>query len=314
MVGCRLGGGEDGGSERGCGRPWPASECHAGTERVCFLVFSFVFGCNHHIAEVFWPISANLLYALPFPPPFLQDDLFTSAGEQRAATLLAFLGTSPSPILVRHVFTGSPSAARATLRLAVAPVQGEFSRETAAGGRLHADRGAAATVAAAALANTTRRLESWQPLEGLESLEKLFRSAAGAAALGVVLGIEARQEYTHGAAFEAESVLGPLLGGLSCVLPLNEHLRVAQETAGATPFSSRSTLGNQAAQRSSEEAWSEVPVTHRLAKLLAELKSAGPRVRNALVHQYNASFEAKARNRQSFVALVEAALVKVYGV
>lgn len=213
--------------------------------------------------------------------------------------------------MVRHVFAANPSAARATLRLVVAPVKGELSREPAAGGRLSADHGVAAKAAAAAMVNTTRRLESWQPLEGLGSLEGLFRSAAGAAALGVVLGLEARQEYAHGAAFEAESVLGPLLGGLPCALSLNDHLRVAQEAAGATPLSSRSTLGNQLAQRAAEETWRKVPVAHRLAKLLAELKSAGPRARNALVHQYNASFETKARNRQSFVALVEAALVKV---
>lgn len=221
--------------------------------------------------------------------------------------LLAFLDTSPSPIMTRHVFARNPSAARATLRLAVAPAKGELSRETTAGGQLRANHGAAAVGV-----NTTRRLESWQPLEGLESLEGLFRSAAGAAALGVVLGLEAQQDYAHGAAFEAESVLGPLLGGLPCALSLNDHLRVAQETAGANPVSSPSTLGNQWAERSSEEAWKKVPTAYRLAKLLAELKSAGPRARNALVHQYNASFEAKARNRQSFVALVEAALVKVW--
>lgn len=108
--------------------------------------------------------------------------------------------------------------------------------------------------AATASANTARRLESWQPLEGLESLERLFRSAAGAAALAVVLGLEARQGYAHGAEFEAESVLAPLLGGLSCVLSLNEHLRAAQETAGASPSSSGSLLGNQLAQQREEEA------------------------------------------------------------
>lgn len=225
--------------------------------------------------------------------------------------LLAFLVTTPSPIMVRHVFVGNPSAARATLRLAVAPVKREHSSGTASGGRLRADGGAAATVTAAAMANTTRRLESWQPLEGLGSLEGLFRSAAGAAALAVVLGLEARQQHPFGAAFEAESVLGPLLGGLPCVFSLNEHLRVAQESAGAGPFSPPSTVGNQLAQRASEEAWRKVPVAHRLAKLLVELKRAGPRARNALVHQYNASYQAKSRNRESFVALVEAALVKV---
>lgn len=52
-------------------------------------------------------------------------------------------------------------------------------------------------------------------------------------------------------------------------------------------------------------------MAHRLAKLHAGLKSADPRARNALIHQYNTSFETNARNRQSFVALVEAALVKV---
>lgn len=265
--------------------------------------------------EVPQPASSNMLSSplcSSLPPLSTQDDLFTSAEEQRATILLALLATSPSPIMVRHIFAANPSAARAALRLAVAPVKKELSRESAAGGQLRTGRGAAAPAAAAAAsAITTRRLESWQPLEGLESLEGLFRSAAGAAALGVVLGLEARQDYAHGAAFEAESVLGPLLGGLPCVLSLNEHLRVAQETAGATPFSSTPTLGNQLAQRSAEEAWRKVPVAHRLAKLLPELRRAGPRARNALVHQYNASFEAKTRNRQSFVALVEAALVKV---
>ena len=256
-----------------------------------------------------WSIFPNRVLPAPL---HLQDDLFTSAEEQRATTLLAFLGTSPSPMMVRHVFAGNPSAARATLRLVVAPVKGELSREQTAGGRLRADHGAAAaTVATAAMARTTLRLESSQPLEGLGSLEGLFRSAAGAAALGVVLGLEAQQEYAHGAAFEADSVLGPLLGGLPCVLSLNEHIRVAQAAAGATPFSSRPMLGNLLVQREAEETWAKVPVAHRLAKLLAEVKSAGPRARNALVHQYNASFEAMARNRQSFVALVEATLVKV---
>ena len=245
------------------------------------------------------------------PVQYLQPDLFTSAEEQRATVLLAFLSTTPSPVMVRHVFTGNPSAARAALRVAVAPVKAELSPGTAAGGRLRPDRGRAATAAAAAISNTTRRLESWQPLEGLESLERLFRSTAGAAALAVVLGLEARHEQPYGAAFEADSVLGPLLGGLPCVLSLNEHLQLAHESAGVSRVAASSTLGNQLAELAAEEAWRKVPVAHRLAKLLAELRSAGPRARNALVHQFNASFEAKTRNRQSFVALVEAALVKV---
>lgn len=136
----------------------------------------------------------------------------------------------------------NPSAARAALRLAVAPVNGG------------AARGTPAEATATAWANTARRLEAWQPLEGLEDLERLLRSPAGAVALAVVLGIEARQEYAYGAAFEAESTLAPLLGGLSCVLSLNEHLRAAQETAGASPSSSGSSLGNRWAQQMEEEA------------------------------------------------------------
>lgn len=253
-----------------------------------------------------------------------QDDLFTSAEDQRAALLLAFLGTSPSPLMVRRVFSGKPSAAKAALKLAVSPVLKEREAPTTTArrapppipARVHASTAAVAAAmtaaaSAAAVAATTARLESWQPLEGLESLEGLFRSAAGAAALAVVLGLEARQDYAHGAALEAESVLRPLLGGLSCVLSLSEHLRAAQEFAGSRPSSSRPTLGNQLALHLEEEAWRRVPVAHRLATLLADAKIAGPRGRNALIHKHNSSFDMKARNRQSFVALVEAALVKV---
>lgn len=143
--------------------------------------------------------------------------------------------------MVRRVFLKNPSAACATLRLAVEPVNGGAARGAAAAG-------------ATAWADTSRRLESWQPLEGLESLERLLRSAAGAAALAVVLGLEARQEYAHGAELEAKSALAPLLGGLSCVLSLNEHLRAAHETAGASPSSSGSSLGNQLARQREEEA------------------------------------------------------------
>lgn len=174
--------------------------------------------------------------------PNIQDNLFTSAEEQRGDLLLAFLGTSPSPVMVRRVFLANPLPARAALRLAIAPVNGE------------AARGTPAEATTTAWANTARRLESWQPLEGLEGLERLLRSAAGAAALAAVLGIEARQEYAHGAEFEAESTLAPLLGGLSCVLPLHEHLRAAQETAEASPSLSGSSLGNQLAQQMEEEA------------------------------------------------------------
>ncbi|CAM9936186.1 unnamed protein product, partial [Ectocarpus sp. 12 AP-2014] len=245
----------------------------------------------------------------------MQDDIFSSADEQGGALLLAFLGTSPSPLMVRHVFLGNPSAARTSLRLAVAvlsEVRGEAAppRAQVPAGR-RGTRATAAPANAAAWADTAQRLEAWQPLEGLESLERLLRSAAGAAALAAVLGLDARQEYAHGAEFEAESVLGPLLGGLSCVLTLNEHLRAAQENAGVNPYSSGSpSLGNQMAQQLEEEAWKRVPAAHRLARRLADLRKPGPRARNAAVHEFNASVETAARNRQSFVALVEGALVK----
>ncbi|CAM9366400.1 unnamed protein product [Ectocarpus sp. 6 AP-2014] len=245
----------------------------------------------------------------------MQNDLFSSADEQGGALLLAFLGTSPSPLMVRHVFLGNPSAARASLRLAVAvlsEVRGEApppGAQVPAGRR--GTRATAASANATAWADTARRLEAWQPLEGLESLERLLRSAAGAAALVAVLGLEARREYAHGAEFEAESVLGSLLGGLSCVLTLNEHLRAAQEIAGANPYSSGSpSLGNQTTQQLEEEAWKRVPAAHKLARRLAVLRKPGPRARNAAVHEFNASVEMAARNRQSFVALVEGALVK----
>ncbi len=195
---------------------------------------------------------------VPQPPipetPNRQDDLFTSAEEQRAALLLAFLGTSPSPLMVRRVFTSQPSAARAALRLALAPLTGGAATggSAASGGRTPAARRGAQAGAAAA-ADTTRRLEAWQPLEGLEGLEGLFRSAAGASALAVVLGLEARQDYAHGKELEAESVLAPLLGGLPCVLTLNEHLRVAQESVGLSSSSPGSSLGNQLAQQRADE-------------------------------------------------------------
>ena len=166
--------------------------------------------------------------------------------------------------MVRHVISGQPSAARAALRLAVAPVNGGTAATgPAAGGRTPPPaararrRGAAraeeAAAAAAAAVGTTRRLEAWHPLEGLESLEGLFRSAAGASALAAVLGIEARREYAHGKELEAESVLGPLLGGLPCVLSLSEHLLAAQESVGVSSSSSGSALGNQLAQQRAEE-------------------------------------------------------------
>ncbi|CAN0562679.1 unnamed protein product, partial [Ectocarpus sp. 12 AP-2014] len=92
--------------------------------------------------------------------------------------LLAFLGTSPSPLMVRHVFLGNPSAARASLRLAVAvlsEVRGEAAppRAHVPAGR-RGTRATAAPANAAAWADTAQRLEAWQPLEGLESLERLL--------------------------------------------------------------------------------------------------------------------------------------------
>ena len=59
------------------------------------------------------------------------------------------------------------------------------------------------------------------------------------------------------------------------------------------------------------QAWNKVPAAHRLAKQLAEIKSGGPRGQRALSHNYDSSFDMKARNRQAFVGLIEAALVKV---
>lgn len=188
--------------------------------------------------------------------------------------------------MVRHVISGQPSAARAALRLAVAPVNGGTAATgPAAGGRTPPPaararrRGAAraeeAAAAAAAAVGTTRRLEAWHPLEGLESLEGLFRSAAGASALAAVLGIEARREYAHGKELEAESVLGPLLGGLPCVLSLSEHLLAAQESVGVSSSSSGSALGNQLAQQRAEEVSQAARVTKKLVCFAHQDNQAG---------------------------------------
>lgn len=121
---------------------------------------------------------------LPTPSPpqnTKQDDIFTTAEHSRATILLAFLRTSPDPAMVRSVFLKTPNAGRAALRLAVEPL-----RVPTEGATRHAVAAAAARTAAGA----TWRLESWQPLSGLESLVHLLNSSAGAAALAVTLGLE----------------------------------------------------------------------------------------------------------------------------
>lgn len=155
---------------------------------------------------------------------------------------------------------------------------------------------------AAAAADTTMRLESWQPLAGLESLEAVLRSVAGSTALVVTLGLEARKIYAHGAQFEGESCLTPLLAALPCVLSITAHIRAAGETAGAVPAGGGGDGG----------VLKQVPVAHQLAKMVAELTNPGSaRGRNAAVHQFNSFMDMVGRNRQSFVLLVEYALVKV---
>lgn len=135
--------------------------------------------------------------------------------------------------MVRRVFLQNPSAARATLRLALAPLRVNKATHAAAVSRgvlVAAPFSTAAEQPAASEA--IRRLEAWNPLEGLETLDVLLRSTAGSAALVVTLGIEARDTSCgHGAQFEADSCLGPLLGALGCVLPIRAHLEAAREQA-----------------------------------------------------------------------------------
>lgn len=132
-----------------------------------FLSIFFVFNCTqscHHAVPT-----------LPFANE--QEDLFTTADQARATIILAFLRTSPHPTMVRRVFRQSPKAGLAAVHLVMQPL------------RVTTD-GLSNQAIAAAAARKAQRLESWQPLSGLESTVELLESSAGATALAVAMGIE----------------------------------------------------------------------------------------------------------------------------
>ena len=248
----------------------------------------------------------HTFYLTYLPDPFRpldpsQEDLFTTADEKRAVTLQAFLRASPHPAMVRRVLLGHPTAARSALRLALTPLQPNSGPSVPFVHALSTTSKKAEAELAARVIDSTHRMEAFQPLEGLESVERLLRSPAGAVALSTVLGFEARQDYVHGADFEANSCLGPLLIALPCVLPFKQHFRAASETLKETIAGASVGLPSN-----------RVPVAHRLAKRAAELMALKTS-HNAkpLARQFNAYLGQVSRNRQAFVELIQAALVKV---
>lgn len=197
--------------------------------------------------------------------------------------------------MVRRVLLAHPTAALSALRLAitVGPLPRGRSPSPSA---LESGGGEPARVI-----DATLRMESFNPLEGLDSLVELLQSPAGSVALSTVLGLEAKQEYAHGADLEAHSCLGPLLAALPCALSLKEHTRVSADTMEETLAGTSIALPPE-----------RVPVAHRLAKMVAELRD--PRAglhRSGLIHKFEAYLKQVSRNRHAFVELTQVALVKV---
>lgn len=196
--------------------------------------------------------------------------------------------------MVRRVLLANPTAALSAFRhaITVVPLQRGKSPPSApepGGGK------------SARVVDATLRMESFEPLEGLDSLVELLQSPAGSVALSTVLGLEAKQEYAHGADFEAHSCLGPLLAALPCALSLKEHTRVSADTMEETLAGTSIALPPE-----------RVPVAHRLAKMVAELKDprAGQNT-SGLMHQFEAYLKQVSRNRHAFVELIQVALAKV---
>ena len=203
--------------------------------------------------------------------------------------------------MVRRVFLGHPTAARSALRLALAPTQRKFGQPVSSIQTLGTASKAAAETKARVI-ESTRRMQAFEPLEGLESLERLLKRREGAIALSTVLGLEARQDYAHGADLEANSCVGPLLAALPCVLSLSEHTKNSAETLDETIAGTSEGLHSD-----------RVPVAHRLAKRAAELRAPKNSHRGvkALVHQFDMYLKQVSRNRQAFVELIQTSLVMV---
>lgn len=126
---------------------------------------------------------------------------------------------------------------------------------------------------------------------------RVLSSSAGSAALAVTLGLESAEQYGHGAEFERESVLGPVLGAFSCVLTVSDHMRAAANQTDVT--------GQQ----------KHTHVAHQLAKLAARLKGirgeATMMTRQGVVTQYNNFLKLVTKNRQCLVHAVAQSLMKV---
>lgn len=198
--------------------------------------------------------------------------------------------------MVRLVLLANPTAALSALRLAITVRPLQRGSKYTSPSLLESASGEPARVV-----DATLRIESFEPLEGLDSLVELLQSPAGSVALSTVLGLEAKQEYAHGADLEAHSCLGPLLAALPCALSLKEHTRVSTDTIEETLAGTSIALPPE-----------RVPVAHRLAKMVTELKDPQAGLhRSGLMHKFEAYLKQVSRNRYAFVDLTHAALVKV---